>query len=296
MNPNLNLNRDATLLTYRNARYLKATAAAALLAVTVYLAGGEAGSPGYGGTVAGYGLGIAATLLLLVLMFYGVARRGFGWRRKAGRVARGEGATLQGWLSAHVYLGGLLLVLATLHSGFEFGWNVHTLPYALMVLVMASGGYGLYAYLTLPARLTANLGGETLADLLLKVAELDRSAEARALQLPDEVNALVRAACRETRVGGDLWQQLSGVQRDCPTHAALQRLPELAGKCREPAEQAALRDLYEALSRKEGMLLRARADIMLRARMTVWLRLHAPLGIALLAALVAHVFTVYYFW
>lgn len=278
--------RGVTLPGYRNFFYLKWTAAAALLAIALYLADGESGSPGYGGTLAGYGLGIAATLVLLVLMAYGMARRGFGWR---------SGATLQGWLSAHVCLGGLLLVLATLHSGFEFGWNVHTLAYALLLPVLASGGYGLYAYQTIPARLTANLGGETLADLLLKIAELDRAAEARALQLPDEVHALVRAACRETRVGGNFRQQLSGVQRDCPTRAALQRLPELAGKLHEAAQQAALRDLFETLARKEKLLLRARADIMLRARMGCWLWLHAPLGVALLAAVAAHLFAVYWF-
>lgn len=292
----MNVRSTGTLLIYRDARYLKATAAVALLAVAAYLTDGEAGSPGYGGTLVGYALGIAATLLLLALMCYGVARRGFGWRREAGGRPRGEGATLQGWLSAHVYLGGLLLVLATLHSGFEFGCNVHTLPYALLVAVVAIGLYGLNAYLTLPARLTANLGDDTLCGLLSKIAELNESAAARALQLPDEVNALVRLACRETRIGGDLWQQLSGAQRNCPTHAALQRLPELAGKFREPAQQAVLHDLYETLARKERLVQRARTDIMMRARMTCWLRLHAPLGIAVLAALAAHVFAVYWFW
>ena len=81
---------------------------------------------------------------------------------------RHGGFTLQGWLSSHVYLGGSLVVLATLHTGFQFGFNVHTLSYFLMMLVILSGVYGTYVYLYLPRLITENLGEDTLDSLLLK--------------------------------------------------------------------------------------------------------------------------------
>ena len=39
------------------------------------------------------------------------------------------------------------LIIATLHAGFQVGWNLHTLAYVLMVIVIFSGFFGLYNYL-----------------------------------------------------------------------------------------------------------------------------------------------------
>ena len=289
----MNSTQGATVLGYRDYRYLKATAAPMALAVVAYALTDDAS----GGTVLGYVLGTAATLLVLVLMAYGVVRRRIG--AQAVRVsavrkkARAEAGTLQGWLSAHLYLGGLLVVLATLHSGFYFGWNVHTLSYVLMLLVVGSGLYGLNAYLHYPTLITLNMGDDSPDDLMLKLAEIDELTAARAHDMPAAIQTLVAGACRETRVGGNLFQQLQGDQRDCPTRFAALQLPLLGAGCAQPE---AVRDLYVLLLRKEKLLQRARTDVMLKARMMCWLWLHAPLGIALLAALAAHILSIFFYW
>jgi len=292
--------QGTTLLKYRNYRYLKLTATLALFAVAAYVLDASDGREAYGGTLPGYVLGIAATLIVFVLMVYGVAKRSISGSPVRGqqnvRANRLEGGTLQGWLSAHIYLGGLLLVLATLHSGFQFAWNVHTLSYVLLLLVMLSGGYGLVAYLNYPALITRNMGEDRLDDLLLKIVELDDLAAAQVQGLPEEVHELVLKARLETRVGGNLFQQLRGEQRDCPTRLAAQTLLVLSEKYHQRDQPELIRDLYATLLRKEKLLQRARTDIMLKARMACWLFLHAPLAMALLAALTAHIVSVLFFW
>lgn len=315
----MNKMQGYTLLKYKNYRYFKATSFLMALAITAYALIQPAGGESYGGTWLGYALGILSTLIMLLLMWYGITKRRITGspdrrqnrsrdqrsiaarqkveRRKPRSTARGvSGATLQEWLSAHIYLGGSLLVLVSLHTGFHFGWNVHTLSYVLMLLVIISGFYGLNVYLNYPRLITLNMGGDTLNDLLLKITELDELAGARALGLPDEVNALVLKARHETRIGGTFFQQLSGEQKDCPTRLAAGQLLQLCAKYHQDDQPEIMRDLYAALLRKEKLVLRARAEIMLKARMECWLYLHAPLGIALLAALTAHIVSIYFYW
>jgi hypothetical protein len=203
---------------------------------------------------------------------------------------------LLGWLSAHAYLGMALLVLATLHTGLQFGWNVHTLSYVLMLLVIASGFYGAHAYLNYPGQITQNMMGDTLDGLMLKIAELDELARVGALDLPDEINAIVLKARQETRLGGHFFQQLSGGQRDCPAVFALREVQRLGRKYTSGDQPELMRNLHSVLLQKEKLVSRARREIMLKARLEGWLYLHVPLSIALLAALAAHVVSVFFYW
>ena len=70
--------------------------------------------------------------------------------RRSQAPLRSTMGSVQGWTSAHVYLGTALLIIATLHAGFQVGWNLHTLAYVLMIVVIASGFFGLYSYLNHP--------------------------------------------------------------------------------------------------------------------------------------------------
>src|SRR3954468_17036584 len=99
-----------------------------------------------GGSWIGYTLGTIAALRILWLTMLGLRKRA---------MTRGRWS-LKAWTSAHVYLGLSLIVIATLHTGFQFDWNVHTFAYALMMLVILSGIYGIIVYGALPKALSDN--------------------------------------------------------------------------------------------------------------------------------------------
>jgi hypothetical protein len=285
------MRQQPSILEYRRGRYLKLALllTAAVIAVYAWHEPPVVYVKPYGGTWLGYTLGTLGALLILWLMLLGIRKRRY----------RSSLGTVQGWTSAHVYLGVSLIVIVTLHSGFEFGWNVHTLAYVLMVLVVASGLVGVYAYLHYPTLMTKNLGDDTLEATLLKLGDLDRKCRRIALDLPDEVNAIVnkatRSSARHAPLGGTLRRQLAGERVRCPTREACAAL--IAMGAGYTGEQAKINgQLVSAMTRKSVLIDRVRRDLRYRALMEVWLYAHVPLSFALLAALIAHVVAVFYFW
>ena len=276
--------RHITILEYRHYRYLKIATALQALAILAYAIHSPSVGP-YGGTWLGYTLGTVGALLILWLLWFGVRKR---------RYLDASG-TLQGWLSGHVYLGASLLVIVTLHTGFEFGWNLHTLAYVLMVLVIVSGFYGVYAYLRYPRLLTDNIGEETLPDLLQKISDMDGQARTLAMRQPDEINVLVLRASQETRIGGSVMQQLSGKQKNCPTAFAVEKV-QVLGKKFNGDQGRVNRELCAVLLRKKSLVEQARKDVWIKARIDIWLYVHVPLSISLLVALTAHVVSVFFYW
>ncbi|MFY7962678.1 MAG: hypothetical protein ACOVVK_21560, partial [Elsteraceae bacterium] len=100
-----------SFLVYARFRYMKWAVALALVSLVVYIGHKPVLEPRNGGTWAGYGLGGVGAALILWLMWFGVRKRQY---------AQGPGR-LEDWLSAHVYLGLALIVVGTLHAGFQFG-------------------------------------------------------------------------------------------------------------------------------------------------------------------------------
>jgi len=275
--------RSRNFLEYEHYRYLKLALLLVGTAIFAYVLHRPAIGT-YGGTWLGYVLGIASASIIGLLMWLGVRKRNY----------YGTG-TMQGWLSAHVYLGISLIVLATLHTGFQFGWNVHTLSYVLMLGVIANGFYGIYAYFRFPHLLTDNLGDDSFESLLQEIAKIDSLARTNSLQLPDEIVNLVRDASSETRIGGTVIEQLSSQHPNCPTTIAVKRLHGL-GKTMRASQIKIHRELYTLMLRREALVARARRDILLRARLSVWLYIHVPLSFALLAALLAHITSILFYW
>lgn len=309
--------QTTTLLEYRNYRDLKASLLLMAIAILAYALHHPEIGP-YGGTWLGYTLGGIGAAIILVLLWFGIYKRRIPAQRERRKVrdhssssiplphrpdrrtnqpshSRHQASTRQGWLSAHVYFGLSLIIIITLHTGFDFGWNVHTLAYGLMLSVIITGLYGVYGYILFPRQITENLGGETLDTLLQKISKLNEQAMSLANQLPQEIGEVVRMAFEETIIGGGALEQLIPNRLRCPTSIAVKKLHEL-GKNLDAPQSRMHRELYSTMLKKEVLVNRARRDISLRARLDLWLYFHVPLAIALVAAVMAHVLSIFFYW
>ncbi len=285
------MSQHQSILEFKRGRYFKLALllCAACVAAYVWHEPSTSQLKPYGGTWLGYTLGTIAAVLIVWLMMLGVRKRSYSSTL----------GSVQGWTSAHVFLGGSLIVIATLHCAFEFGWNIHTLAYALMVLVVGSGMFGVFSYLLYPARITNNLAGETLDSLLLKMSELDRKCRRIALELPDEFNALVMKASadavRHADSGKSLrpwWLGGRGRNRLGESRDALLAM----GSSLSGAQVRVNEQLVSEMTRLASVTERVRLEFRLRALLKGWLVLHVPMSFALLAALTAHVISVFYLW
>jgi hypothetical protein len=238
-----------------------------------------------GGSWYGYTLGTIGALLILWLTVLGIRKRA---------MTRGRWS-LKAWTSAHVYLGLSLIVIATLHAGFQFGWNVHTLAYALMMIVIVSGIYGISVYATLPKQLSDNAAEMTRPQMIDAVDKLDRQLQVAAQPLGVEDTQIVRMSLSDNPFRGGLFARLSGNYPRCGTakaHVELRRRHALA----TGEQEEALEPVVKLLERKGAALGRIRKHMRIRALLEVWLYVHVPMTFALIAALAAHIVSVFFYW
>jgi hypothetical protein len=271
-------------LRHKGFRWAKIAGVASAIALLIYMSIDVKPRPN-GGSWYGYTLGIVATLLILWLTMLGVRKRAM----TSGRWS------LKSWTSAHVYLGLSLIVIATLHTGFQFGWNIHTLAYALMMLVIFSGLFGIMAYSWLPRSLSNNRNEVTEPQMLEGLRSIDRQLHEAAQPLAQRHAELVRQSLEQDAFGGGLWSRLSGRYPRCATRLAQAEIrletadmPMLGD---EPLER-----IDALLERKEAMLARVRRHLRIRALLEIWLYVHVPMTFALIAALTAHIVSVFFYW
>ena len=273
-----------SLFVYRGYRYFKLCMLLIIASVIAYAIHAPVDGPN-GGTWLGYTLGGLGAAIILLLMWFGVRKRSY----------KSDMGQVQGWLSAHVYLGVALIIIATLHAGFQIGWNIHTLAYVLMFIVIFSGIFGVYAYLRYPELMTKNRRGNTLDLMMIEMSELDRECRDAAAQLTDEINKCILDCSENTMIGGSVRQQLSGKDKNCATQAALDKVGELNKLLPKEMAGDASR-LMTLLGKKSELVQRARRDVQYKAIMDIWLYFHVPLSFALLAALTAHVVSIFFYW
>lgn len=288
---------QASILAFRGRRYLWAALGLTAICIAAYWID-DPQEPPNGGTLLGYALGTLGALLIVWLAWFGIRKRNY----------TSTSGTVQGWLSAHVYLGVALLVVVLLHAGFQFGWNVHTLAFVLMVLVIASGLYGVAIYMKHPERLSENRGGASRSELLDQLEDIDRRSRRVAQKLPEPFQEFVTSGIQRTELGSTLWQRLRNEDR------SRIQLPGAAATVANQGQEAAMDWLAEQQSRadadsattiaelsallrnKRKLLRQVREDLRLQAGIEIWLYAHVPLSAALLMALLAHIVTVFLYW
>lgn len=295
-----------SILTYKGSRYLWWSSIICIAAIVAYFVHQPMMQPN-GGTALGYTLGTVGAVLILWLMWFGIRKRRY----------RSRLGTVQGWLSAHVYLGLALITTVTLHTGFQFGWNIHTLTYLLMMLVIASGMVGVFCYLHYPSLITDNSGEASSDSLTKQIQEIDRQALSLASEINPEIHDKVIKSIQRNKIGGNALQllfarnktraieglptakELSTRQDKYDPEATANTMMFMASNIARGGMDKgdSIRKLSDLLIGQKGSLLKQlRRDLQLKAFMELWLYVHVPLSFALLAALIAHVVSVFFYW
>ena len=271
-------------LRHANFRWLKIATIISLLALVSYLII-DVQPRHNGGSWYGYTLGSIGVFLILWLSLLGIRKR---------KMSRGHWS-LKAWTSAHVYLGLSLIVIGTLHTGFQLGWNVHTLAYILMMIVILSGVWGISVYATLPKVMSANRDQTTEAQMLASLRSIDRQLHDAAQPLSQMQAELVRSSLDQDPFGGGIIRRITNRYPACKTTAAHDNIM-LVAESETRMRDNPLEKVGSLLGRKRAILARTRKHLQLKAMLEIWLHFHVPLTFALIAALIAHIVSVFFYW
>lgn len=128
-----------------------------------------------GGSLPGFSFGIIGGLICIFEMLL--------WpRKKLRRLRLGRTKT---WMKAHIWLGLLSLPILVLHSGFVFGGMLSKVLLILLIVVVASGVWGLMLQNILPKKMLNEVKAETID------SQIDRIIG----HYHDEATQLVHAIC-----------------------------------------------------------------------------------------------------
>ncbi len=164
---------------------LLATAAASAWIISARVGGGEWPS---GSSVPGFICGAAGGLIIIFECLL--------WLRKKVRVWRVGRA--QAWMRAHIWLGLLCVPLLVYHTGFRMGGTLSTVLLILLLVVVASGIWGLALQHWLPRQMLDELPAETIYSQIehlsgLLVAEAERVVRATCGPAPGDVSILPKS-------------------------------------------------------------------------------------------------------
>ncbi len=240
-------------LAYRRYFWGKLTLATTLVLVLPYMIYSRRVSPN-GAILMRLIYGSISFLAILLLMYYGMRKRSYTAKHWP----------LRAWLSFHVYIGTVTLILVPLHAGFKFGFNIHTLAYVLLAIVVVSGIIGAALYLA-----------------------VDKSQG-----FADACQAEIEYGIPKRHVGwGLLWRKRATtatvatqieVFRDYLAH-----IPE--------AEHGAFQSLARLATQKRYLQHRLVAQMRLQNLLEAWLYIHLPVSIVMLVVVIMHILVELYY-
>ncbi len=277
-----------SFVTYKNFYFLKVASALCAILILFYFFHSAYPEPN-GGSWLGYFLGILGAVILVWLSLLGIKKR---------RYRESHGNTVS-WVSAHIYLGSALIVITTLHSGFQFALNIHFLGYFLTLCVVATGFYGLYAYSVYPQRITANSGDLTRNTMFDEIIDLDERSLITAESIGTDFYAIILKTIESNQVKPTIVQQIfsNAEYKNKNIEQLIEQIKErLNNNPDNKKHQDNLTLLHDLIIEKYALLKRIDWDIRFNCRLNWWLYLHVPLTLALIAAVAIHVFVIFYYW
>jgi len=278
---------DENVLNYNNRFWFKIFIISLVLLIISYIFYAYYQRNPNGATFVGLLYGVLGLLAILLLMYYGIRKRTYNTTF----------GTLKGWLSFHIYIGVLTLVIVPMHAGFKFGINVHSLSFLLMAIVVLSGLFGTYFYINFPVKFT-KYGKELLYD-----------------EFDDEINKFINQMyilskkkskffvqkCEEAisygvPKGQKAWQIIFNIGSKNATSES-----DYSTQINKDLHkiQESERDDYQRLAvlslQKIELQNRFLAQMRIKNILEVWLYIHLPVSFAMLVALTIHIVSVIYY-
>ncbi len=275
-------------LAYRRYFWGKLTFAMTLVLVLSYIIYSRRVSPN-GATMMGLIYGIISFLAILLLMYYGIRKRSYTAKHWS----------LRAWLSSHVYIGMMTLILVPLHAGFKFGFDIHTLAYVLLAIVVVSGIGGAALYLLIPRRfsqfgeeLTYAMGQSSDEELRKIMRQMRALAVDKSQEFADACQAEIEYGIPKRHVGwGLLWRRSATVAPVATQIAAfrdyLTRIPE--------EEHAVFQSLARLATQKRDLERRVVAQMRFQNLLEAWLYIHLPVSVVMLVVVIIHIVVILYY-
>jgi len=275
-------------LAYGRYVWGKLTLATTLVLVISYIIYSRRVSPN-GATLVGLIYGLISFVAILLLMYYGMRKRSYTAKHWS----------LRAWLSFHVYIGTMTLLLVPLHAGFKFGFDIHTLAYVLLVMVVVSGIVGAALYLLLPRRfepfgeeLTYPLGHGTDEELRKIIRQMRALAIDKSQEFAEACQTEIEYGIPKRHVGwGLLWRKSATAALVATQIEAfqdyLQHIPEV--------EHEAFQNLARLATQKRDLEHRMAAQMRLQNLLEAWLYIHLPVSLVMFVVVIIHILVVFYY-